>query len=115
MPELTPLPSSLNICGIDWAIIQSEERWSALLEIGGEDGVDLNDDGQTDPDHQIISLRPGINLTRSWITLIHEILHVLEEYTSPDEDMDEPNEMFIEQIDSALFVFLRDTFGVGVK
>jgi hypothetical protein len=115
MSELKPLPSSLNIVGVEWAVEQSQERWDSLLEIGLPDGVELDSTGHTDLNWQIISINPSNSLFRKWVTLTHEIHHVLEGFTNPNEEMEEPNEMFIEQIDEPLFVFLRDTFGVGLK
>jgi len=79
------------------------------------DGIETGDTGHTDFDYQIISFNPNTSLVRKWVTLTHEVLHVLEGFSSPDDEMEEPNEMFIEQIDEPLFVWLRDTFGVGLK
>ena len=115
MPELAPLPSSLTIIGIEWKIDQSRERWDHLLELGEPDGVERGDTGHTDLDYQIISINPDTSLVRKWVILIHEVLHVLEGFTNPDDETEEQNEMFIEQIDESLFVWLRDTFGVGLK
>jgi len=113
--QLKPLPSRLNIVGIEWVIDQSIERWAALIELGDEKGVVPGSAGHTSFGDQIISLDPNLNLPYSWISLIHELLHVLEVFVQPNEDWRESNERFIEAIDEPLFVFLRDTFGVGVK
>ena len=115
MPELKPLPERLNVVGVGWTIEQSQERWDRLIELGLPDGVEPGGTGHTDYNWHIISINPDNNLTRKWITLFHEVLHVLEEMTSPDDDLEEAYEMFIEQVDTGLFVFLRDTFGVGLK
>lgn len=114
MPELKPLPSTLNICGIDWTILQTEDRWNTLLALPEDKGVDNDDSGHADYDYLIISISPSCNLNRAWIVLTHEILHILEGFTQQNEKGAKANEKFIESIDEPLYVFLRDSLGFSL-
>ena len=54
-------------------------------------------------------------LENSWITLLHEVEHVLEELVQGDETEAEARERYIGATDTPRFIFYRDTFGVGLK
>ena len=95
---MKPLPRRLLLAGNWWKV-----RRVARLGCNGE--ADFN--------ALIIRVKRGIAPELAWTTLVHEILHVMDEATQPNTKEDGFAERFIERVDSPLLAALRDNFKVG--
>ena len=70
----------------------------------------MRDWGFVDTDKKVILVKRGLRRESQWITLLHEILHVIFEDTKLDKDLPriKKDEPIINRIDKALHKVLSD-------